>query len=89
MSDDKCPFDNDLDLFHKWAHYCGRAMSKEQRETASKIGENLIEMINEQEVIDAVKFMALWAVLLVGAKQLEENLGEAEMCYQPGNRAVN
>lgn len=72
--DDVCKIELKLQDIHEWAHTCLRSLRPDDLHRAHEIGNKILDMINEMPEPNAVKFVAMFEVLSVGADVLDNTM---------------
>lgn len=70
-SEDNCKIVKKLVNFHVWAHCCLSKLSRNELHRAHELGQQILNLLNEQQNNNPEKFVALFEVLSVGADVLE------------------
>lgn len=70
----RCKIADKLEEIHDWAHTCLDELTQEDLQAAHFLGHRLLDFLNGVPVINAVKFIAIFEVLSVGADHLEHDM---------------
>lgn len=71
MEHSNCKIVNKLDQIHEWAHFCLKGLDHDKLLEAHQLGQCILDMLNNEDADNWVKFIALFEALSVGADVLQ------------------
>jgi hypothetical protein len=74
--DETCKIAAVAENAHEWAHVCMKTLNKQELYKAHDIGHKILDLLNEQQAFNAVKFLAVFEALSVGADVLDHDAHE-------------
>jgi hypothetical protein len=78
-----CEIAEELQRIHKWIHRSCEALSAEDIEQADQLGGKILDVLNEVQVSNGIKLLAIYDVMTSGAAHMEE-IAEQDQPDVPG-----
>lgn len=69
-SEKNCKIVRKLVDLHGWAHSALKSLSREELRTAHALGHKILDLLNQQQESNPVKFVALFEVISIGSDVL-------------------